>query len=333
MFSYAAGTSPSDYGVLNFYGNGIENIRFDADGNLIILRSSAYLLTRKITTGSASLSGTLIGQWVVPSGSSISGEVIPRLATTTRVGGISVGFGLSVTTQGRLGVNTEELAGLITPPIATTEELGGIIVGSGLSITEDGVLSVPGMFDEFPVGSASPGPKELPERSIRGFSAYNSTDFPGTYYSGISVIGPSGVHSGQIAFNWNSEEAAPAGLYYRANDDTGNPNAWSAWKMVGDAKIYYYGIVGATAWSDTGGSGAQDFAGNYGDVFPPAGTSMSKLMLFIPSIRAIYYNGDVDNNDAIFCVHEILSDRIRVYCFNTEQRGAPSFNFASIWSL
>ena len=34
-------------------------------------------------------------------------------------------------------------------------------------------------------------------------------------------------------------------------------------------------------------------------VYPPDGYAMSNLVAFIPSIRVIHYNGDVDNNDSM----------------------------------
>jgi hypothetical protein len=48
-------------------------------------------------------------------------------------------------------------------------------------------------YDEFSNSVPSPGPQSFPPRSIRGFSAYSSTDFPGAYFGGITVSGPSGV--------------------------------------------------------------------------------------------------------------------------------------------
>ena len=87
-------------------------------------------------------------------------------------------------------------------------------------------------YDEFASSTKSPTPQAFPQRSIRGFSAYSNTDFPGNYFGGITVTGPSGVYSGQLAFNWNSEESAPSGLYFRVNDDTSNTGEWSPWQQV-----------------------------------------------------------------------------------------------------
>lgn len=87
-------------------------------------------------------------------------------------------------------------------------------------------------YDIFTTGAASPGPQTFPSNSIRGFDAYSSTDFPSSYFSGLTISGGGGVRSGQLAMNWNSEEAAPTGIYFRTNDDTTDITAWSAWQRI-----------------------------------------------------------------------------------------------------
>jgi len=63
-------------------------------------------------------------------------EVEP--ATASKLGGIKVGSGLSVTKDGTLSANAQPLEP------ATQNTLGGIKVGSGLSVTQDGTLSANG---------------------------------------------------------------------------------------------------------------------------------------------------------------------------------------------
>jgi hypothetical protein len=70
---------------------------------------------------------------------------------------------------------------------------------------------------------------------------------------------------------------------------------------------------------------------NHFDVFPPAGKSMANLVGFIPSIHVIHFAGGVDGNDSIRCTYSLLSDRIRVYVQNTEQRSTPAANYLAIW--
>lgn len=102
----------------------------DATGTI-----NGVLTTRSITTGSPSTTGTLTGQWVLPVGSSLSGNIVATFptATTSTLGGVIVGSGLSITGSGLLSATPIPL------PTASTTTLGGVIVGSGLAI-EGGVL-------------------------------------------------------------------------------------------------------------------------------------------------------------------------------------------------
>jgi hypothetical protein len=64
---------------------------------------------------------------------------IVRQASTTTLGSVRVGQGLTISDTGVLSVRN--FSGYVLPP-ATTETLGGIRVGPGLSISETSVLSV-----------------------------------------------------------------------------------------------------------------------------------------------------------------------------------------------
>jgi hypothetical protein len=188
-------------------------------------------------------------------------------------------------------------------------------------------------YDFFANGVQSPGPQSFPPQTIRGFSAYSSTDFPGAYFGGITVNGPSGVYSGQIAFNWNSEETAPTGLYFRVNDDTSNTAAWSPWKQISTTEndlVFTSGAQYSTS-GFTNQVGSWNDGANYFDVFPPAGKTMSNLRAFIPSIHAIHFAGGVNGDDSMRCSYSYLSNRIRVYVQNTEQRSTPAANYLAIW--
>lgn len=66
-------------------------------------------------------------------------------------------------------------------------------------------------------------------------------------------------------------------------------------------------------------------------VYPPSGYTMSNLVAFIPSIRTIHYNGDVDYNDSMYCYWSKESSRIKITCYNTEQRANPQANWLAVW--
>ena len=86
-----------------------------------------------------------------------------------------------------------------------------------------------------------------------------------------------------------------------------------------------YGSETVYSWTDITGSWSN--SANYFDVFPPTGYTMSDLAGGMVSINEIYFDGKVDQNDAIRCQGQILSDRVRVFVQNTEQRAAPRANY------
>ena len=71
-----------------------------------------------------------------------------RPATSTTLGGIKVGSGLSVTDDGTLSADAQEY----TLPVATATTLGGVKVGSGLTVDADGTLSADSALAAYPVG-------------------------------------------------------------------------------------------------------------------------------------------------------------------------------------
>jgi hypothetical protein len=87
-----------------------------------------------------------------------------------------------------------------------------------------------GVWLNFDLGLDSPVPTDYSSPNITAFSAYNSTDFPGPNFVGLSINAEAGA--AQLAMDWNIEEGPPTGLYFRANDDTGDVYAWSPWRKV-----------------------------------------------------------------------------------------------------
>jgi hypothetical protein len=91
------------------------------------------------------------------------------------------------------------------------------------------------IWNEFASGAVSPKPGDFTAQTISGFNAYTSTDFPGAYYTGITVSG--NTIGAQLAIGWNIDNGpganvAPNSFYIRSNDDTGDTANWSPWKKV-----------------------------------------------------------------------------------------------------
>lgn len=109
----------------------------------------------------------------------------------------------------------------------------------------------------------------------------------------------------------------------------------AATKTYVDSRLPQYTIVSGASYSTSGFTnqvGSFNDSKNYFDVFPPSGKSMADIVAFIPSIHVVHYAGGVDGNDSIRCTYSYLSDRIRVYVQNTEQRSTPAANYLAIWS-
>jgi len=70
---------------------------------------------------------------------------------------------------------------------------------------------------------------------------------------------------------------------------------------------------------------------NYAYIYPPTGYIMSNLVGFIPSINVIYFSGDVNGDDTLYCKYAVESDKIRVWCQNSENRELSTVNYIAIW--
>lgn len=66
-------------------------------------------------------------------------------------------------------------------------------------------------------------------------------------------------------------------------------------------------------------------------VYPPDGYTMDDLLAFIPSMRTFHYSGDVNADDSSYCYWAKEATRIKVTCYNTEQRANPQVNWLAIW--
>ena len=195
----------------------------DANGNF----SAGAITANLFGNVSGNLTGNVTGSVTGNAGTAT------RLQTPRTINGVSFDGSANITVQAndptKVSLSGDSMTGFLTlhsNPVAnnhaaTKQYVDTVTLGISTSL-----------YDEFATGIKSPGPQAFPERNIRGFAAYSSTDFPGAYYGGITISGPSKVYSGQIAFNWNSEESAPSGLYFRVNDDTSNTSEWSAWQQV-----------------------------------------------------------------------------------------------------
>lgn len=124
--------------------NVIESISIDGTPQPVInknvdLNLSKYATKTELNTVMQSISSL---SWAVNSLSNytIVESIDLEPATATKLGGIMVGEGLSITNEGVLSANP--VIAEVEMPIASKTELGAVIAGAGLSIKDDGTLSV-----------------------------------------------------------------------------------------------------------------------------------------------------------------------------------------------
>jgi hypothetical protein len=68
-----------------------------------------------------------------------TGTFVPVIASTSSIGGVKIGDGISISLDGTISATTATQYEL---PPATIFSLGGVIVGDGIDVDEDGVISI-----------------------------------------------------------------------------------------------------------------------------------------------------------------------------------------------
>lgn len=134
------------------------------------------------------------GTWAeVSSGSSY---VLPP-ATSNSLGGVKIGSGVLVTSDGTISVASSAYV----LPEATTSSLGGVIVGGGMNVTSNGTISVPAMSGATSSTNGTSGLVPTPtsadvSKFLKGDGTWSET--PNTTYSAFvgattSAAGSSGL--------------------------------------------------------------------------------------------------------------------------------------------
>lgn len=166
-------------------------------------------------------------------------------ATTSTLGGVIIGSGISVTSNGTISVNST--GGNYTLPPGTTSTLGGFIVGNGLSVTSNGTLSV--------TSSSSGGIQQLGKILFERYHdnsdnkiEYWTANYDGTNQVKIPITLPSGLTIGG-----NGARLTPDGQYLIFAVNGANTNYIYKCKLDGSGitKIvdnsttdWYYSILG-----------------------------------------------------------------------------------------
>jgi|GEM_PF-2315637 len=184
-----------------------------------------------------SLGAVSIGGGLSVTGGGVLSADTPVIATTSSVGVVSVGSGLSVTGGGVLSADV--------PAIATTSSVGVVSVGTGLSVTGGGILSAdaPAIATTSSVGVVSVGngltvtgagvlsrsdSYSVGVPALSSFTKVNQSSFSISEVAGSSITA-----SGPGAASWN------LCLLYKAAPTP--PYRLAAFISIGAALVPYFG--------------------------------------------------------------------------------------------
>ncbi|QQV91596.1 tail fiber protein [Winogradskyella phage Peternella_1] len=104
-------------------------------------------------------------------------------------------------------------------------------------------------------------------------------------------------------------------------------------KLLRDAGYRVTKVTSGSAVTENrdGGELQNDYSKNYKDIYPPTGYTMANLVAFEASIAEIYFSGNVDDNDILWCNYDVLTNSVRVICNNRENRANSKINYIAIW--
>lgn len=104
-------------------------------------------------------------------------------------------------------------------------------------------------------------------------------------------------------------------------------------KALRDAGYRVTKVTYGSAVTENRASGhlQNDYTKNFKDIYPPSGYTMGNLVGFHCSVAEIFFDNNVDSNDHYWCNYDVLSDRVRVICNNSENSANSKINYMAIW--
>lgn len=91
------------------------------------------------------------------------------------------------------------------------------------------------------------------------------------------------------------------------------------------------GSLSILSRSDGLGDGWGNSAVNFNYVYPPTGYTMLDMVGFIASIERIDFGGNVNGDDFLWCRWAAESNRVKVWCNNSENDSDAIFQYMAIW--
>jgi outer membrane lipoprotein SlyB len=327
----------------------INGVAFDGSTNITIKSSTTNsIVAGNYITGN-NFDGTNQTTWSVDAtANDVSDKVVARDAAgnfsantiTADLSGNTTGTHngpvVGNVTGNVIGTHTGPVVGNVTGNVSgnvtgfVTGNVTGTLVGS-IQNTDNSVAydEVTRVFTGSLTGNASSANKLTSPTTINNVPFDGSGPITVADITKLPLSG--GILTGTLVLHQDpTQNLQAATKQYVDARDTAN-----AQSIIAQIPAQYTITYGNTQYSTTGYTnqvGSFNNSRNNFDVFPPAGKTMADLKAFIPSIAMVHYAGGVDGNDSIRCVWSSLSDRIRVWVQNTEQRSTPAANWLAIWS-
>lgn len=326
----------------------INGVAFDGSSDITISSATSETLSPGDYIVGPSFDGSIPITWDIDASSN---DIADTVVARDSLGNFSANLITANLVGDSLGTHTGNVVGGVTGNVignlignvtgdVTGDVLGnvnGTVNGSvtgnvkGSVIAQDDTLAYDGTTKTFTgtfVGNASTATKLAAPVTINGTTFDGSANI--TITDNTKLLTTGGTLTGQLTLNSDPVNALQAATkqYVDTRDEAIRTEVLAA--IPSNYTITY----GNTDYSESGYSNTTSGfvnSANYFDVFPPSGKVMEDLVAFLPSIAVIHYAGGVDSNDSLRCTWSDLSDRIRVWVQNTEQRSTPAANWIAIW--
>lgn len=326
----------------------INGVAFDGSSDITISSATSETLSPGDYIVGPSFDGSIPITWDIDASSN---DIADTVVARDSLGNFSANLITANLVGDSLGTHTGNVVGGVTGNVignlignvtgdVTGDVLGnvnGTVNGSvtgnvkGSVIAQDDTLAYDGTTKTFTgtfVGNASTATKLAAPVTINGTTFDGSANI--TITDNTKLLTTGGTLTGQLTLNSDPVNALQAATkqYVDTRDEAIRTEVLAA--IPSNYTITY----GNTDYSESGYSNTTSGfvnSANYFDVFPPSGKVMADLVAFLPSIAVIHYAGGVDSNDSLRCTWSDLSDRIRVWVQNTEQRSTPAANWIAIW--
>ncbi|GLB51694.1 hypothetical protein NBRC110019_07330 [Neptunitalea chrysea] len=160
-------------------------------------------------------------------------------------------------------------------------------------------------------------------KTLKELTAFASQQF-------VPTEGYIALTQAMVNFIATLEEGAEVNVKSDWNNTSPQSDAYIQNKPFQSLKVTRGSIVMTTL---SQGQLQNDMDYNCAYIFPPSGYSVTNLAGFIPSLAEVYFDGEVNQDDTLWCKWAInyADDKVKIFANNSEHRQAPKVNWLAIW--